>query len=66
MLSWIDKINRCKCLINELDKMALGDDPEFLKMVREEIVNEYKFKIGELLNCLEDLKAKFIPHYQER
>lgn len=64
MLSWMDKINRCKCLINELDEMAKGNDPEFLKIVREEMINEYKFKIGELLNCLENLKEKFIFHYQ--
>jgi len=64
MLSWKDKVNKCVCLINDLDEMNNGDDKEFLKTVREEIISEYRFKIDDLLICLEDLHKNFMNNHQ--
>jgi hypothetical protein len=64
MTSWKEKVNRCRCLINDLDEMANGDDRDFLDAVREEIINEYKFKIDDLLICLENIHKDFMNNNQ--
>ena len=46
--------------------MANGDDKEFLNMVREEIIGEYKFKIDELLDCLENMHKNFMTGNQTK